>query len=1116
MDVDERDGGAEGESQASQMLRNALDSQSDDEMAIHNTNTVPVDELDISKDLSSTDSIRSSRTMPHYHFHGLATTQTQSQQYDDEGTPHDAGSQKENVNATREALSSSSDNQIAPCAILVQSPQKLAKMPRVDKPSKDKPPKPTNLKAVSFESPIKAVETATKLPDSRPSARSLRRATPARKRDASQDSFAGDFEDPAQKFIASTKQFNIPLAELRRAPSPSIEESKPFMENEGTILVDDTPAPSVAGSSHSQSQALSQENYEHLQNVPQPEPDYDDIEMHMPIAEASDSSQSAPYESSEPTSSYRAMYDNPGPAYEPTQPAYEPTQPAYEPTQLVEPNEILEPTEIEPTQLLTPARERARMELQNMSDPPLMRTEGFSITTNTTGGPRSLFDSMSPNKRERYAHIAQASRANNSTVHHTAAFSTAATARLGLQDTQPAFEPAQSTPPRSVAKPRSAARRALVDERTEIVPDSEPPRESTPSPPPPPQPPARNAAKRRQRSARSSDTESDSEAVLDSTANVNKENKAELSILMRQEEEEDEEEEECDDADDEEDDMPLKLKGKDVKGKGKAVEMGAPPPVKVKTAKAAPNPLKGRKPRASSPKMVPSSVPHQDLPPEDVVPVKSKAKATRTKPTAPRGGKTPAAGTSGRARNKVNYKEESTEDEPESQREEEVTTADEEEYVTGGPSTRKRKRGIKEETPNAQSKPRKGRKATRQVKRARAGSAGSSIAGEATRVFALWSRDRHYYPGVVHALASGQDRFIVYFDDETKQEVRLDQMRLCLPRVGDSVSITNPEKPTVDITVDITGVDLDAGTVTVESKNFQDTILISYIRIPGRTIIAEWKDRLVTSVVCQVKSQSSFISPAARVSVTRSFQSKLFSQVGFCITHTEKQAKTALIKSNGGMVFDDWECMLGLEGQKSGERWILQPSDAAPTELMLSLQRVFLLAEDFSQTPKYLLALAFGIPCLRMNFIEHAIKTGRMSDWTNYLLPAGFLEHNSARMSQFINLDWGKDRRKDLENIMTDTTAYKAFEGKTILCVSPRVLDESDVSAALPRVMLAMGALSVEAVQKIENATLTLTDYSYIVTKDAMIKPFLLRGCIVVSWDWVKEVLISRRMLTPY
>ncbi|KAF8212143.1 hypothetical protein K438DRAFT_1806042 [Mycena galopus ATCC 62051] len=1097
MDADERDGGAEGESQASQLLRHALQSQSDDEMAMHDAHTVPVDEPDFSKDLSSSDSIHSPGSMPHYHYHGLATTQTQSQQYDDEGTLNDAGSQKENVNSSREALSPPFGNQIQG-AMQAQSPIKTSKPPLVDK----LPPKPTNAKAVSFESPIKAVETPTKLPDSRNSARSLRRATPARRRDISQDSFAGDFEDPAEKYIASNKQFDIPLAQLERAPSPSIEVSQISMEGAGTILVDDTPAQSVAGSSGSQSQshsqAQSQENEDYFENMPQSEPDYDAV---MAAANALSSPRSTQYESSEPTSSYRAMYDN--------------VVPTYESTQLVEPTQIL--TQIEPTQILTQILEPAQIEPPSTSNAPeeLTRAEAFSINTSTTTGPRSLFDSIDPRKKERYAHIAQISRGNHSTTNNTIAYSTSAAAAgpLALQETQPAFEPAPATPARVKGKPRSSARRALVDERTEIVPDSEPPREGTPSPPPPQKAPARSPMKPRPRPVRGSDTESDTEVVPDSLMEVDK---GELRVVdtksMRQEEEEseneeedgdeedgddrdgDEEDEDEEEEDEEEEEVPLKLKGKDLKGKGKAVEMG-PPPAKVK-AKTEPAPKlpRTRRTRATSPKVIPSS--HEVAPP-----VKRKQTATRAKPAAAaRGRRKPAAATGSRActKNPINYKEESTDDEalPQS---EEVTTEPDNGYASAGPSSRKRKRAFKVE------------KSTHPVKRARGASNSANNGGKPTRVLALWRQDGNYYPGVVHSQGTMQGRYTVHFDDETKDEVRLDSMRLCTPQVGDTVFI-----PKVTRAVKITAVDLEEEMVTVNSDGSQVELHISGIRIPARTISSRWGDRLVTSVVCRVKPQKSFASPtASRSSVasgSRRTTSDLFSGTGFCITHeaaSEKEALTALIRNNGGVVIDDWDCMLEMKGKRTTYRWTLKESDAVPTSTLRGVDRVFLLAEDPTQTPKYLTALALGIPCIRMHFIQHAIDTGDLTDWTMYLLFSGFSECYSSRVTQFIIADWG-DGNDDIEGIMHNPVAFKAFKGKKVLCVSRGVLDNNVNAAALPKIMLAMGASSVEAVKEIARASLTPSDYDYIVNKDGDNNIAKLRDCTVVTWDWVKDALISR------
>jgi hypothetical protein len=66
--------------------------------------------------------------------------------------------------------------------------------------------------------------------------------------------------------------------------------------------------------------------------------------------------------------------------------------------------------------------------------------------------------------------------------------------------------------------------------------------------------------------------------------------------------------------------------------------------------------------------------------------------------------------------------------------------------------------------------------------------------------------------------------------------------------------------------------------------------------------------------------------------------------------------------------------------------------------------------------------------------------------------------------------------------------------------------------AAIPKIMLAMGARSVEAVKDVKHASLALTDYEYLVNKDDSNHVAKLRvdPCQIISWDWVKDALISR------
>ncbi|KAJ6547654.1 hypothetical protein B0H19DRAFT_954102, partial [Mycena capillaripes] len=412
----------------------------------------------------------------------------------------------------------------------------------------------------------------------------------------------------------------------------------------------------------------------------------------------------------------------------------------------------------------------------------------------------------------------------------------------------------------------------------------------------------------------------------------------------------------------------------------------------------------------------------------------------------------------------------------------------------------------------------------RSTKRARATSSSTNTA-EATRVIALWRSDGNYYSGRVHSQVSAE-RYKVHFDDDTESDVKLEQMRLCIPRVGDGVFIAQiPRAVKIKQIVDEESVVVDIG------NNSSQTVHVWQLRFLSKTVTSDWTDRLVTaeSVVCLTKPSKSFASPtASRFSISSVASapedlSPLFLKHGFCITHTsdadkEKQTIAAAIKSHGGVVIDDWEELLVIKGKRLNTRWTFKDSDVGVNAAFHEVQRVFLLAEDATQTPKYLIALALGIPCLRMDFIADAVRTKKYPDWMTYLLPSGYSDCYACRVSQFVNVEWG-DSPHDIPDIKKNPVAFKAFSGKKILCVSnsifeggPKVVLDSwqNVHAAIPKIMLAMGGTHVEAVPEVKYAALAATDYDYIVNKDNNAKVAELRNCTIVSWDWVKDVLISR------
>lgn len=89
-------------SQATQMIQELLERDSSPSKRNDSRSSALKTQNHHSKEVSS-DSLPSSRTshsIPQYHFHGLASTQTQSQHYGEDDEPEE-GSQKENIGAMK-------------------------------------------------------------------------------------------------------------------------------------------------------------------------------------------------------------------------------------------------------------------------------------------------------------------------------------------------------------------------------------------------------------------------------------------------------------------------------------------------------------------------------------------------------------------------------------------------------------------------------------------------------------------------------------------------------------------------------------------------------------------------------------------------------------------------------------------------------------------------------------------------------------------------------------------------------------------------------------------------------------------------------------------------------
>lgn len=253
----------------------------------------------------------------------------------------------------------------------------------------------------------------------------------------------------------------------------------------------------------------------------------------------------------------------------------------------------------------------------------------------------------------------------------------------------------------------------------------------------------------------------------------------------------------------------------------------------------------------------------------------------------------------------------------------------------------------------------------------------------ATRVFALWRQDGHYYSGTVHSLHAGT-RYLIKFDDDTEDQVDITRIRRCELRVGDAVILGHGDlRGTV---VDVSR--MDSGTVRVEINDGSDSYCdIQDIRVAARAILYHWKDRTLTAdsivTIVQPKPLQATPTPSILMSATSARQKKPFTKTGFVVTLTvgnknPEQMKDDVmlaIKHNGGTVIDDWSnifCMEGVHSQ-SNKRWTTSQESFKfkPRPEFEGLERVFLVADDYNQKPKFLVALALGIPCLSYDWMRH-------------------------------------------------------------------------------------------------------------------------------------------------
>lgn len=288
---------------------------------------------------------------------------------------------------------------------------------------------------------------------------------------------------------------------------------------------------------------------------------------------------------------------------------------------------------------------------------------------------------------------------------------------------------------------------------------------------------------------------------------------------------------------------------------------------------------------------------------------------------------------------------------------------------------------VKEESSTPAGRPSKRFKAASSTR------VGSS--SEPTRVFALWKSTAAYYSGTVHSLTHPAT-FIVNFDDGDHGDVELKHIRACQLKEGDEVFLGRRKGKVVDPPRSDAGykpddvVSIDVGDGVIQEVEVQS------LQIASKTVSVEWGDRVLSedTIVPIVRPKLNRVSPTpSRMSAPSESSARgarrVLGKTGLVVTLSPKTAKWAhekdklmnAIRSSGGVVLDDWSSLFAMEGtlELKGQRWILAKEDIKWTNRS-DIERAFLISDDSHQKPRFLIALALGIPCVSIEWVRAMIN----------------------------------------------------------------------------------------------------------------------------------------------
>ncbi|WVO15664.1 hypothetical protein L204_103325 [Cryptococcus depauperatus] len=374
----------------------------------------------------------------------------------------------------------------------------------------------------------------------------------------------------------------------------------------------------------------------------------------------------------------------------------------------------------------------------------------------------------------------------------------------------------------------------------------------------------------------------------------------------------------------------------------------------------------------------------------------------------------------------------------------------------------------------------------------------------------LASYQQHYYPArIVETTSKG---FKVLFYDTDNREVTSDRMRQLILRKGEELEGYQRKDLPNKMFVAASWDGNERGVKCIdEQKKSLGFVELKHIRIRRAVIFQNFRDRLfVRHVELAAPSPVKLTYPSSRPSNLPIFKGIVFLLTGGSEKNSDDRDPEDLeksIKDHSGVVEKTWERLFDPNS----------PGGASFAKTLTCTPFVIPTGSKPLLTPKFMIALAKGIPVISAKWIDDSITKRMVVDWQPYLISSGHSTVTQQMMSQRVDLSWGAEGW-DKSRAMHISSPLK---GKKVLFIVP---NSQNTKALVTLVPFCVTALSTEEHKSITGSSKSdvddMTDqkWDYIVVDDRnMDIPGILVGSPqLANIHWLKQCLIMGDALPPF